>query len=88
MPGPVGRRQRPQQPAGLALDLVGGRRAVLGDPLGQAAARQVGHDEHDLVALVDDVEQADDVGVVQLAQDLGLAQEALARPGRSRWPTR
>src|SRR5690606_3364009 len=34
-----------------------------------------------LVALVDDVEQPDDVRVVQLAQHLGLPQQALPGPG-------
>jgi hypothetical protein len=76
--GPVRRRQRPEEAQRLALDLVGGRRAVLGDPLGQAAARQVRHHQDDLVALVDHVEQSDHVGVVQAPQHLGLAQEPLA----------
>jgi hypothetical protein len=80
-PGPVGRRQRPQQPPGLALDLLGRGGTVLGHPLGQAPAREVGHDQDDLVALVDHVEQADHVGVVQPAQHLGLPQQPLAGPG-------
>ena len=54
---------------------------MLGHPLGQAAAGEVGHDEHDLVALVDDVDEADDVGVVEPAQDVGLPQQALAGAG-------
>jgi len=40
---------------------------VLADALGQVAARQVGHDEDDVVALLDDVEQPHDVGVVEAA---------------------
>jgi hypothetical protein len=70
--GAVGRGQGGQQHPGLALHLVGRGRSVLGHPLGQAAARQVGHDQHDLVALVDDVVQPHDVAVVQAPQHVGL----------------
>jgi hypothetical protein len=79
--GLVGRGQCAHEPARLAVDLVGRRGAVLRDPLGEAAARHVRHDQHDLVALVDDVDQRHDVGVVQLAEHGGLAQQPLARPG-------
>ena len=73
--------QRRQQADGLALDLVGRGGAVLGHPLGQAAAGEVRHDEHDLVALVDDVERPTTLGWCEPAQDVGLAQQALAGAG-------
>ncbi len=78
---PVGLGQRRQQPAGLALDLVGRGRAVLGHPLGQAAPRQVGHDQHDLVALVEHVVEAHHVAVVEAPQHVGLPQQPLAGAG-------
>jgi hypothetical protein len=77
-PGGVGLGQRAQQPVAEPLDLLGRGRSVLGHPLGQVAARQVGHHQHDLVALLDHVEEAHHVGVVQPAQHAGLAQQPLA----------
>jgi hypothetical protein len=77
----VGRRQGAEQSPGLPFDLAGGRRAVLGHPLRQAAARHVRHDQHDLVALVDHVEQPYDVGMMELAQYVGLSQQALPGAG-------
>jgi hypothetical protein len=76
--GVVGLGDRPQQPLAQAVDLFGGGGTVLVHPLGQVAARQVGHDEHDLVAVLDHVEQPHHVGVVQPAQHARLAQQALA----------
>ena len=61
--------------------LVGRGRAVAGDPVGQGAAGEVRHDERDLVAVLDDLEELDDVRVVEPGQHLGLALDALAGPG-------
>jgi hypothetical protein len=60
------------------LDLGGGYRALLGHPFRQGATGQVRHHEGDLVAVVDDLEQLDDVGVVQPGQHLGFPLDALA----------
>ena len=66
---------------GQPLDLVGGRRAVPGHPVGEGAAGQVRHDEGDVVAVVHHLEELDDVRVVEAGQHLGLALDALPGPG-------
>ena len=58
------------------------RRAAAGrgDLVGEGAAGEVRHDQHEVVAVVDDVEQRDDARVVEAAEHLGLAPDA--GPGR------
>src|SRR5690606_32222081 len=80
-PGPVGGGERAAQRLEEPLDLLGGGRAVAAHPVGERAAGQVGHDEGQLVALLEHVEQLDDVGVVEPRQHLRLALDALAGPG-------
>ena len=78
----VGCRERVDQPIGQLVDLVRRERAVLGDPLGERAAREVVHDEHEVVAVVDDVAQAHDAGVVERPEHLRLSLDALASRGQ------
>ena len=78
--GPVGGGQGAEQVVGHAVDLVGRQRPVPGDPVGEAAALHPRHDEHDVVAVVDDVEQRHDARVVEASEHLGLPADA--GPGR------
>ena len=79
--GPVGRGQRPQQGVGQVVHDTGRQRPPGSHVLPERAARQVRHDQHHVVVLVDHVEQGDDVGVVQRRQRLGFAADALAGAG-------
>ncbi len=75
----VGGGEAVEEPIAEAPHLVGGERSVGGDALGEVAAGQVVHDEHEVVAVVEHVEQLDDGRVVEAPQDLGLAPDPQAR---------
>jgi hypothetical protein len=77
----VGGRERAEQRWCEHTELGGRQRPVGADLVRQGAAPEVRHDQHDLVVLVDDLEEAHDVGVLQAEQGLGLAADALAGLG-------
>lgn len=79
--GPVGGGERVGQRLEEPRHLLGRRGAVPAHPVGQRAPGEVGHDEGQLLALLDDVEQLDDVGVVEAGEHLGLPGDALPGPG-------
>ena len=54
---------------------------MLGHPVGQGAAGEVRHHERDVVAVVEHLEELDDVGVVEAGEHLGLPLDALPGPG-------
>ena len=54
---------------------------MLGHPLGEGAAGEVRHHERDLVAVVEHLEELDDVGVVEAGEHLGLPLDPLPGPG-------
>ncbi len=76
--GAVGDGQRAEQLVAEEGNGGRGHRSARADVVGQRAARQVGHHEHEVVAVVDHVEQRDDVGVVERLEHLGFAADALA----------
>ena len=78
----MGGGERVDQSVGQLVDLVRRERAVLGDPLGERAAREVVHHEHEVVAVVDDVAQPHDAGVVERTEHLRLPLDALASRGQ------
>ena len=53
--------------------------AVVGHLLGERATGEVGEHEHDVVAVVDDIEERDDVRVPELLESGGFSADALAR---------
>ncbi len=67
-----------EQVAGQVVDHLGVQRAVGPHLVGQGAAAEVGHHQHDVVALVDHLEQRDDAGMVERSQRGGLAADPLA----------
>ena len=79
--GPVGLGQRAAEGVGQALHLVRREPDRAGHPVGQGAAGEVRHHEGDLVAVVDDLEELDDVRVVEAGEHLGLPLDALPGPG-------
>ncbi len=79
-PGPVGRRQGLEQTVADAGHLGRGEGTAGGHPVGQAAAGEQRHDEDEVVAVVDHVEEADDALVVEPAEDLRLPPDP--GPGR------
>ena len=77
-PVPVGLGQGPEQGVGQDVDLAGGEGSVMGHLLAQGAAGEVGQDEDDVVAVVDDVEQGDDVRVAEARQSGGFSSDPVA----------
>ncbi len=66
---------------GEPLDVDGRGRSVSSDPVRQRAPRQVGHDEGDLLAVLQDIQELHDVRVVEPGEHLGLPLDPLAGAG-------
>ncbi len=65
-----------EQTLGDRQDPVGRHRSVLPDDIGQAASRQVRHDENHVAGVVDDIEERDDGLVFDAGQGVELPLEA------------
>ena len=85
-PPPVGRRQRVGHRSGQRHDLARRQPAALGQQVVERPARRVLHGERHPVAVLDHLEHADDVRVVELREqrrlppDAGQVRRPAARP--------
>ena len=79
-PVAVGGRQGVEEDVGEAVDLSRREGAVVVHLLGEGAALQVGEHQHDVVAVVDDVEEGHDRRVLEALEGGRLPPDALAGP--------
>ena len=70
--------KRVEQRVGEQLDLSRCQPARLANMVGQRSPAEVREDEHDLVAVVDQIDQTDDVRVIEASEGFGLSSNSLA----------
>ena len=79
--GAVGGGEGVEEVVSQQVHLVRGQRPERADPVRQGAPAEIGHDQHEVVPVVDDVEQAHDPRMVHRGQGRGLPPHPQAPPG-------